>query len=292
MKIKYLLILKFLVLTATNQLQYKKLKLIISFFLMALCSIFESKAQKTEQGDLIEKYKSFYFELGESYYHFQDLNASAFVQKGLGWGSIGLGYQSTSNKINHDVNIFFEYGEAQYSETFMEDYTSIFKLHAKYSVYWVNNKVNKKHEWTFGGSILSDALYFVYPYLYGNNADTYSIDVFSLSPNTGFHYKLGTSSINLVGSIDFLSWNFRPQTYHGVSPEVFFSESKITSFHNNLKLNFKTSFQKQFRHKNKLELTYYWQFIRNTSTINKLNYAAHKFSLRYYLAKKGKQHEK
>jgi len=214
------------------------------------------------------------------------MNASALAYEGLGWGSIGLGYQSTSNKVYHDVNFFFEYGEGKYREIPNEDYTSIYRLQAKYSAYWTNKKTDKKYRWTFGGSIFSNALYLVYPYLFGNNADAYSLDIFSIGPNTGFYYKLGESSINLMGNIDLLSWNFRPQSYHGSSPEKFFSESKITSLHNNFKLNLKTSYLRQFKNKNKLELAYDWYFNRNTSTVNKLNFAAHKLSLRYYLIKK------
>lgn len=265
--------------------QIRSLALKIVIILSILLSLNNVTMAQESQNKPINS-SSYYFELGGIYYYFRDEIASELNYEGLGGSRIGLGYNRSNNKIQQNVNLLFEYGRARYRKVKNENFTDIYRLSGSYSLNWQNPILENKLYWIGGGTFSSEALYLIYPYLIGNNADTYSIDLLALGPNLGASYLFKKSKLGFFTNLNLMEWNFRPKSYNGVSPEKVFSESAITSIRNNFNLTLKTTYSYQIKKSILIELMYIWNYRLNSSTIKELNYAQHNINLRIYLTKR------
>ncbi len=228
-----------------------------------------------------------YVETGAIYYHFRDELSSNLVYEGVGGGRIGGGYHLNAKrpKIHHSIDFSFEYGEAKYRGVPNEDYSAIYRLTGMYGLYKEGKSLTKYSTFSYGGTVTSDALYTIYPFLFGNNGNAYSIDLVSLGPSLNLDRSFNVSRLNFSINFDLLGWNIRPQNYSGISPERIWSETSIVTLVNALKFNFTASYIFKCGKQTTLELSYNWLYYQNSSTPNTLKWAQHNVNLRLYILK-------
>ena len=184
----------------------------------------------------------------------------------------------------------FEYGETEAKVNDENDFTKIFSASASYSkIGKISSKKNDKINYFLGGSGSFNGLYILYPLLFSNNADAYSIDLVSLSPIAGMSFsitdgenKFPQSTIKLFTHVQLFGLNLRPNSFSGVAPEKITDEMKITSIHNSFRIKNTLSYEIVTKKNRRFDASYNWLFIHNNSRINSLLFAQHNLSFRYY----------
>jgi|GEM_PF-6398444 len=229
---------------------------------------------------------SFYGMIGTNSSRFIDQLSSQLPYQGIGGFMLGGGLQKGKHHVKNEFNLSFAYSNARYPETSNEDVTELYQLKGTYSHSWIRQNPNKRWGWSVGWAARSEALYLVYPFLLGNNANPYSMDLMAIDGRMGCVKHFRKSALSLMFSSNFASWNFRPQSFNGVSPNRFWSESKPTSLHNHRYFNLGTSYWYQLKKGAKIALSYQWHFRTNRSTLKDLSFAQHALEFKYFFKKK------
>jgi len=248
--------------------------------------------------DPVPMMKAFSLNTGGNYYNFRDEISSDLLYRGLGGGHFGLGYHiNKGDKVLNTFKLTFAYGEAKSPESSEDDYASIYGISAGYShLRKITHKSASSLTGYLGASAFFDGMNIVYPLVFGNNDNAYSIDLLSLEPSAGIRYRLGNdpakfpqSEVSFWMQFSLFAVNLRPQSYSGVARERIREEYKFTSLHNNFKLKNRIEYALTNKKRQQLKLSYSWNFQQNTSTLNHLSYAQHNLTFTYQLPIKNKK---
>ena len=144
-------------------------------FFVFICWAILTQAQTAK--DLSPPTNTFFLELGGTYYGFREELSSALSYEGFGGLHLGLGsHRQKKNDWTEHWGITFQYGEVKAKVNNENDWTNIYAFSAAYSL---SKTLLKKRKWTIltGGSVGINGLYTVYPLLFANNGDAYSLDL-------------------------------------------------------------------------------------------------------------------
>lgn len=235
------------------------------------------------------KSKAFSIRMGGVYYGVRDHNSSTLFYEGLGGLRLGITCQKSKNDVLlNDFQMNIEYGEVGKKSNMGEDIISIYSLSGAYTkLRKYGSAKHPKINYFLGGSASIRALYLVYPFIFANNGDTYSMDLLSLNSKAGVsfslnkdHNKFPQSTLKLFTQIGIIGLNLRAQNYSGVSPENVFEEMRFTNIGNNLTLQNSIEYV-YLGKKQQLGLIYQWEFMNNSSTPNRISFAQHHLAFRY-----------
>lgn len=275
------------------------MKKMISLAILLLLHVIGVDGQSIqEKNDPVPKIKAFSLSAGGIYYNFRDEITSDLLYRGLGGGHFGLRYHiNKGDEVLQGVRLSVSYGEAKAPLNSQDDYATIYGVSAGYShLRKITRKSASRLTGYLGASAFFDGINIVYPLVFGNNDNAYSIDILSLEPSGGIRYRLGNDPTNFPQfevsfwmQFSLFAVNLRPQSYSGVARERIREEYKLTSLHNNLKLKNRIEYALTNKKRQQLKFSYSWNFQQNTSTLNPLSYAQHNLTFTYQFHLKNKK---